>query len=191
MAERFRRGELERVLWALKANKKITPAMPSEFGTRIRRLLEIDRAVDFVEAGAAFHAFSSDSPSGRGHDVIFSMLDLQMLWLGLELVEMGFKQREVVDQLRFARPILSKTLGPELNEQSDADPPLFLALPGVERSDFDWLRLPRPLVMSAEEIGRRAADRKLGKLVILPIGWQAFHAEEALALPAPRKRRRR
>ncbi|MGH6949983.1 MAG: hypothetical protein ACREH4_03870 [Vitreimonas sp.] len=192
MEPRFRRGELERALWAFKANKKHAPPLPSEFATRIRRLLEIDRASnDFVEAGEAYYAFSEDGPGGKGHDAVFSLLDLQMLWLGLELIEMGFKQREVVEQLRFARPLLSRTLGGDLNSLAPSARPHFLALPGVERSQHDWLRPPRPFLIDADELAQRASEGKLNKIVLLPVGWRAFRVEETLALAPPSKRRQR
>ncbi len=191
MTLEMRRGEVEWALWALKTQKKHPPPMPSEFGTRVRRLLEIDRGVDFVEAGAAPYAFSADAPGGKGFEAVFSLLDLMMLWLGLELVEMGFKQREVVDQLRFARPLLAKKLRSDLNGRPVGAAPLFLALPGIERSQHAWLRAPRPFLIDAEDLAQRALDGKLAKLVILPVGWQALGFEQALELAPPVRRGRR
>lgn len=189
----FRRREIERAFWGLKTKKRRPPPMPAEFATRLRRLLEIDRGVDLPEAEAADYAFSEDAPGGKGHEAVFSRFDMLMLWLGLELVEMGFKQQEVVEQLRFARPLLKRALGPDLRGVAADDPALFLALPGVERSQHAWVPTPRPYLISGLALAERLVEADIDRLVLLRVGWAAFHFQERLEIapPGPPQRRRR
>lgn len=165
--------------------------MPPEFATRLRRLLEIDRSNSelFVEAGADHYAFTDDAPGGKGFEAVFSPFDMMMLWLGLELVEMGFKQQEVVEQLRFARPLLKGALHADMRGPAADDPALFLALQGIERADRAWVAPPRPYLIDGDEVARRAKQGAIGRLVLLRVGWAAFQVQEQLALNAPRQTR--
>jgi hypothetical protein len=70
------------------------------FRTRIKRLLELDRVNQ--KSGERF-AFVEQPPGGRGVDVAFTAFDAFCLGFGLDLLDTGFKQSEVVFLIRHIR----------------------------------------------------------------------------------------
>ena len=81
------------------------------FRTRIKRLLDLDR--DMEPAGEAEKtstpfAFSSAPPNGRGVEIPFTSFDTFCLALGLDLLDVGFKQSEVVFLMQHIRQSLSE-----------------------------------------------------------------------------------
>jgi hypothetical protein len=79
--------------------------IPSVFRTRIKRLLDIDRAgpMPGSDRSAAKLAFGETAPEGSGTEAAFSAFDVFCLALGLELLDMGFKQAEIVFLIRHTR----------------------------------------------------------------------------------------
>lgn len=103
---KYRRGQAEWALWRMfDYGAFAARPMPGVFRTRIKRLLDIDRAGPMPGADhtAAAFAFSEDAPSGSGAEAAFTAFDVFCLALGLDLLEMGFKQAEIVFLLRHAR----------------------------------------------------------------------------------------
>ena len=92
--EQYKRNQVEWSIWhAIDSNGNMSGNPPQAFQTRIKRLLEIDRAKPDDRPGFAF----SDGPAGgQGVDVAFNPFDAFCLALALELLDMGFKQSEVV-----------------------------------------------------------------------------------------------
>ena len=79
----------------------LTP--PKIFLTRIKRLLDVDRTRDTSQDSEIPHArfaFYDDTPGGQGTDVSYTLLNTAFLALGLELLDVGFKQGEIVFVLR-------------------------------------------------------------------------------------------
>ncbi|MEQ9448006.1 MAG: hypothetical protein RLN70_03755, partial [Rhodospirillaceae bacterium] len=66
---------------------------PPRFRTRIKRLLEIDRAGTVNETQ---HAFSADQPTGKGTEAQFTALDVFCLGVALDLQNLGLNQSEAV-----------------------------------------------------------------------------------------------
>jgi hypothetical protein len=101
----YRRGQVERALWrwATTADRLRDP--PAVFLVRIKRLLEIDRE----GKKAADTAFYSELPRGTGTDVSYSAFNVFCLAIGLDLLDAGFKQAEVVTLLQGWREQLAKT----------------------------------------------------------------------------------
>lgn len=94
----YRRGQVERALWrwATTADRLRDP--PAVFLVRIKRLLEIDREGGDKKAGNT--AFYSELPRGTGTDVAYSAFNVFCLAIGLDLLDAGFKQAEVVALLQ-------------------------------------------------------------------------------------------
>jgi hypothetical protein len=195
----FRRGQVEWALWRLKAGDETRRAPPSQFLARIKRVLDMDRTATEgpKPRGAAPFAFSALPPGGRGENAAFSKLDALMLWLALELLELGFKQQEVVAPLRQARPMLERALkdlletpplrptpssGKRFNFEGPADPALarFLVLPRVEDAAL-WTRTTQtgrepmgPLLLKPDEVAKLLSTAPQTKLVIIPAGQPAY-----------------
>lgn len=98
----YKRNQAEGALWAVFASRHgSAAAVPSAFVTRIKRLLEIDRT-EPVAKGSAY-AFSEGPAGGKGSDSAFTEFNCACLAIGLEMLDIGFKQREIVLFLRTHR----------------------------------------------------------------------------------------
>ena len=103
----YRRGQAEWALWQVSlAGRPGADRIAPTFRTRVKRLLEIDRAGGFKGAAGAL-AFSEDAPEGTGVDAEFTAYDVFILALGLDLLRMGFVQSEVVLLMGFLRGALA------------------------------------------------------------------------------------
>lgn len=102
----FTRAQVEWALSKLDDPKRRTAS--NQFKTRVKHLLEFDRAATAREPAA----FSDDRPEGRGDHGWFSAFDTVCLAIGLELIRLGFKRKDVVLLLRELRPLLRKNIGP-------------------------------------------------------------------------------
>ena len=126
----FKRGQVEWALWRFVTFLRDTgePA-PKTFRTRIKRLLEIDRADH--DDGSGF-AFAETAPQGQGMDVVFTAFDAFALALALDLLDAGFKQSEVVFLMRHIRKDL--------------------------QSEYDWI-MSDPPPISQRMLAKHAPDR--------------------------------
>ncbi len=105
----YRRNQVEWALWRIFCAGRFAHAdAPPAFRTRIKRLLEIDRAGDMPGSSstASPFAFADDAPGGSGVEAAFTAFDVFCLALALDLLDMGFKQAEVVFLLRHIRHAL-------------------------------------------------------------------------------------
>ncbi len=103
----YRRGQVEWALWRWFADMQGGELPPKPFLTRIKRLLEIDRS-DSVPRGAEAvpvvrFTFIDQVPANKGTDVEFSAFNAFCLALGLDMLDAGFNQSEVVFVLRYIR----------------------------------------------------------------------------------------
>jgi hypothetical protein len=110
MAEiNYKRNQAEDALWAVFASRHGgAKVVPSAFVTRIKRLLEIDRA-EPVSRGSA-HAFSEGPGCGKGRDSAFTEFNCVCVAIGLDMLDIGFKQREIVTFLRTHRQTIEKEI---------------------------------------------------------------------------------
>jgi hypothetical protein len=202
----YRRGQVEWALWRLKAGEETRQSAPSPFLSRIKRLLDVDRTL--IEAprprGSSAFAFSSAPPGGRGENAAFSKSDALILWLALELLELGFKQQEVVQQLRRARPLLIRDLGSVLDAPparikhekgrfvyeglKDEALQLFLALPRVEGARDPWgvrgkdgAPVQGPALLSPRDLGALLEAAPQAKLALVPAALAAYRLNALLA----------
>jgi len=112
--ETYKRGQVEGALWGFYWLGRTSPAgvppTPTIFRTRIKRLLDVDRAGELpyaqIETSCASYAFSEEKPGRQGVDVGFTAFDSFCLLIGLELLDAGFKQLEVVFLMRHLREFL-------------------------------------------------------------------------------------
>lgn len=97
----YKRNQVEWAIWqVIVTNGNSGGKPPQAFRTRIKRLLDIDRSAPEDRPG---FAFSNGPAGGQGVDVPFTAFDAFCLALGLELLDMGFKQAEVVFLLQHIR----------------------------------------------------------------------------------------
>jgi hypothetical protein len=111
--------------------------------------LESDRSEPLARLGpGAERAFSEEAPAGSGNHSLCSAYDAVFLYLGLSLIDMGFKRKEVTLRLRELRRGLRRPIGAIITKSAAAyangdgsygnfDPKapenrLFLLLPRVE-----------------------------------------------------------
>lgn len=108
----FKRGQVEWALWEYFAGGRIKRASsPKIFATRIKRLLELDRSMKkFPAEKPPRHrfAFHDAEPDGRGIDASYSHFNAFCLAIGLDLLDVGFKQSEVVFLLKYVRADLER-----------------------------------------------------------------------------------
>jgi hypothetical protein len=109
VVEAYRRNQQYWALWQFfAANTPTAKPPPKIFRTRIKRLLEVDRAITVdQQAGGRFAFFNSEGP-GLGADVDYSAYGVFALALGLDMLDAGFKQSETVELLRACRPDLQR-----------------------------------------------------------------------------------
>jgi len=103
----YRRGQVEWALWrAFTLARSPGDGPPPIFKTRIKRLLDLDRDLDASVFGAeppcAF-AFVEPSEGGSGTEAQYAAFDVFCLALALDLLDVGFKQGEVVFLMRHLR----------------------------------------------------------------------------------------
>jgi hypothetical protein len=101
----YRRGQAEWALWRVfRRGQAPYPTAPAKFGTRIKRLLDAARADgQKAKRGEPAYAFGDDQPEGTGTEAAFTAFDTFGLALGLDLLDLGFKQSEIVFLLRHIR----------------------------------------------------------------------------------------
>ena len=101
LAKTYKRNQVEQAVWSLFSQTSGRDPIPRPFRTRIKRLLELDREKQ-AETRENFAFF--DAPAeGKGVEVVFSPFNAFCLTLGLDLLDIGFKQSEVVSCLQILR----------------------------------------------------------------------------------------
>ena len=99
------RSEMEWALWRtfVRARMRGSSEIPKVFRTRIKRLLEIDRALDLDGEEVppeASYAFAVPPEFGES---AYQPIDAFCLAIALDLLDAGFKQTEVVFLMRYLR----------------------------------------------------------------------------------------
>lgn len=205
---RFQRGQVEHALWAWFSGEP--SEAPAVFRGRIKKLLDIDRE-PVVLAGAEVppssrHAFLGNEPRGQGFESEFSPFDVFCLAIGLELLDLGFKQAEVVFLLRHIRGDLEDKFAAILRDppagrmQQESDNRLFMTVGKVELVERVAPTGTAPVFLKPQFArGLEAATQLLSdlgyserKLILLEVGNTAAslcnHLDQA---PVPQKGRPR
>lgn len=112
----YKRGQVEWALWrAFTLHRNRSDEPPQVFKTRIKRLLDVDRE-DGPDPTSAAHAFAATAGGGTGVETLFAPFDAFCLGLALDLLDIGFKQGEVVLVMRHLREELDEWF-PDLIER--------------------------------------------------------------------------
>ena len=126
----YKRSQVEWALWGLFAQNPATDSndIPSVFLTRIKRLIELDQATE--EEGIPKQlAFVETKIWGQGRDQPYTHFNAFCLALGLDLLDAGFKQAEVVFLLRHLR----RGIRDSFNAVQASPPALRSRLPADQR----------------------------------------------------------
>ena len=101
----YRRGQVDWALWRQFTAERVAASKeaPRVFSTRIKRLLDIDRTMEPVDPAASRFAFKEGEPPGKGTEVAFTAFDVFCLAVGLDMLDAGFKQSDVVFVLKHIR----------------------------------------------------------------------------------------
>jgi hypothetical protein len=204
--QRFQRGQVDEALWALfRPDQSSAPAL---FLGRIRKLIDIDRKTDVLAgastAHAAPHAFHSRPPRGQGYEAEFSPFDAFCLAIGLDLLDLGFKQSEIVFLLRHIRSDLERKFVEILDDPpagrmaQETDKRLFMAVGKVELVERTRSSASTPLILKPQFArgleGATALVGRLGygdrKIILLEIGNTAVLLCNALMQASPRPKGR-
>lgn len=120
----YGRGQVEWALWrSFTPFKPVSKEIPKVFLTRIKRLLEIDRKTnldDAEERPGVDYAFAAPASEDTG-EIAYTHLDAFCLAIALDLLDIGFKQSEVVFLMYYLRPDLEDLLPTLLNGPSLTD----------------------------------------------------------------------
>jgi hypothetical protein len=105
----YRRNQVEETLWLYGRGYSHATDPDPVFRTRIKRLLELDSQMGQELRGLAEirFAFSDEMPGGKGVDLVFTEFNTFALSIGLDLLDAGFKQKEIVTYLRLIRSDLA------------------------------------------------------------------------------------
>jgi len=108
----YKRGQVEWALWRFFSESNPKGQRPPQiFLTRIKRLLEVDWMRETAHESEVPHprfAFRDEPGEGKGRDASYTLFNAFCLALGLELLDVGFKQSEIVFLLRHLRDELQK-----------------------------------------------------------------------------------
>jgi hypothetical protein len=119
--ERYKRNQVEKAISSL-LEPAATEASP-ELRTRLKRLLEVDRALGRTphsdDPARANYAFYSSKPQGSGVEVWFSTYEAFALLNGLRLLKHGWPQGLAVQITRRIRNQLEKHLTRILNQDPE------------------------------------------------------------------------
>lgn len=108
MVEAYKRNQAEWALWQFFASNTPAALPPKIFLTRIKRLLDLDRSMGHQgDRGLVFAYFEDDGP-GLGAEVAYSPYGVFALALGLDMLDAGYKQAEVVELCRACRGKLER-----------------------------------------------------------------------------------
>jgi hypothetical protein len=106
----FKRGQIEDAIARLSGDPSERPS--SELLTRIKRLLDTDRALEVLpkpqKSELAIYAFFRGRSPGKGTEVQFSAYEAFALLIGLQMLDHNWPQKFVVETLRRLRPELEK-----------------------------------------------------------------------------------
>lgn len=178
--ESYGRGQVEWALWRSFVDRPCDSGdAPRVFRTRIKRLLEIDRALDLSKAEVPPEAKYAFAPpvSAESGEVAYIAVDVFCLALALDLIDAGFKQGEVVFLMRCLRTELQKRYSGLLKSAS---------LAGHQRCRAkDYPDLP-----SYEDRGFKCADgrvflvlQKIELSEILPQSFRERHSGPVILEP--------
>lgn len=135
----FKRNQVEWALWRVfcKLGQR-APQPPTQFTTRVKRLLDLDRDLEVPhgvdDPAFARYAYSDAPPPGKGSDAEFLAGDAFCLAVGLDLLDLGLNQQDVLFLGRGVREVLLQAFeiilkGPPRDMRGALNPNDFPTLP--------------------------------------------------------------
>jgi hypothetical protein len=126
----YKRSQVEWALWGLFAQQPAADPddIPSVFRTRIKRLIELDQNTDEKDMPKRL-AFVDTKVNGQGKDQPYTLFNTFCLALGLDLLDAGFVQSEIIFVLRHLRP----GIGDAFEAVLESPPVLRSRLPAKQR----------------------------------------------------------
>lgn len=106
----YKRSQVEDTLWPIFKIGAAPDHAPTEFRSRVNKLLNLDR-LDQPDLAKLPLAFNDARAEGQGQDVPFTSFHAFMLGLGLELWNAGLRQSDVIYFLRHSREALKHQHG--------------------------------------------------------------------------------
>lgn len=104
MTATFKRNQVEEALW--RALGRGSTPQSSVFAACIKRLLDLDRKEDVAQFPG--YAFLDALPGGKGIEGAYTGFDAFCLGIGIDLLDAGFTQRDIVFLLRHIRADLKR-----------------------------------------------------------------------------------
>jgi hypothetical protein len=211
----FKRNQVEEAISGVLEPHSEKPT--SELRTRLKRLLDTDRALGrsprSTDAEAANYAFYSDEAAGSGVEVWFSGYETFALLTGLRLMGHGWPQSFAVSVMRRVRPQLEKEhariLKQDVKKLFDQDEIRRNARPGnmaLDNTDPVFLTIfsrqdssnnrnvecsVRRGVKDAWDFVREKNDKLgAGAVTMFELATTAHHLSQELARTEPRRRGR-
>jgi hypothetical protein len=192
-SQTYKRNQVEWALWRVHRRMGQRRQVPTaRFRTRIKRLLEIDRAEPYRERqevpGPAF-AFSDERTEGRGRDVQFTAFDALCLTTGLDLLNLGLPQADAVFLIRNIREVLRETFhgdlanGPPRDDRQLLAPEQYPDLPTYTSGGSEWVDPSVFLMIRRIELVETLPDPSTKSLSGTPVFLDPVicHGADALA----------
>jgi hypothetical protein len=153
--QRFQRGQVDEALWTLFRSGQ-GPA-PAVFLGRIRKLIDVDRRAEILSGAATAHAapqaFPTKPPRGQGYEAEFSPFDAFCIAIALELLDLGFKQSEVVFLIRHIRADLQRQFADIISDpptgrmMQETDKRVFMSVSKVELVERTGASAASPFIL--------------------------------------------
>lgn len=195
----YKRGQIEWALWrAALIGRWSGGEPPAIFKTRIKRLLDLDRELA-VDGGAATHAFLSDEAGGSGVETQYAPFDAFCLAVALDLLDIGFKQAEIVLVMRHLRNVLARWFqraraNPSLINRQNHLAKSYPDLPSIERAGRQPLADARIFLLlnrvELTEVLSVKSDKSKSPVVLAPVvcsGIAGLHDELNKLMPLHRR----
>jgi len=207
MPQTYRRGKVEWALWQAQNVGHAPEKIPQAFKTRVKRLLDLDRKLPIYEAQTEpqGHAFIDYEPEGKGAESEFREENAFGLMVGLDLLDAGYKQGDVVFTLQQFRTDVDRWYGKIIRSSKTEQilPPMYVMFGRMEILEvYDQIQgervnhpfLRRPIFCKGKEQLMIALDSLLHTTsrsrLVLEVGQKAVALREALS-DAPEIRRGR
>ena len=198
--ETYKRGQAEWAVWrAFTLGRSPGDGPPPVFKNRIKKLIDVDRETALSDENGVGYAFVEIIGGGSGVESQFAPIDVFCLGVALDLLDVGFKQGEIVLVMRHLRADLDHWFPLALGRPSLIDRQNHLAkfhpdLPVIERPGRAPLADARVFLIlnrvELTEVLAIQAEVLRGPLVLTPricCGMSGLEAELQGLMPQHRR----
>lgn len=137
--ETYKRSQVEDSLWTVMRTDQEPVHMPQSFKSKVKKLIDLDRAVPPRGQKAPPLLFSEERPDGHGSEALFSSVNAFLLGLALDLWAVGFKQSDILFLLQHTKSELQNEHRRIMvaNVEPYQDMPPIDGWPVVERNEVE------------------------------------------------------